>query len=143
MSSTRKYALPALLLIAFIAEIAVGATALLRSITDAKVAPREREIAARIVEYSCGEDDCLAYVFSIDGKKYQGTYGLSASPGQSVMVFFDPDDPSTNSEADFGENSRSHRRMARNHFWIALAFAALWVVVGPVASAVDRQRAND
>lgn len=138
-------------MIALIFSIVCGIARMYRSTIDAGIVTREQTAPARIVEYPCGDADCLKYVFSVNGKTYEGEFdplradNFPAAPlaGKYVMIFFDPDDPSTNSDTHFANRSKSGQRNAIFLFSISLVLAVMWIIFGPVATMLGRQRVFD
>jgi hypothetical protein len=113
------------LVIAAVLLFAGGIFNAVMSWRDASVAPRERQMIALVGVHGGGDPENTYYTYSfvVDGTTYTGSFDLldaasagrlaAGSPaGQHVIVYFDPDNLTRNSQTEFRAKSEGDLRRA-------------------------------
>jgi hypothetical protein len=95
------------------APFAIGVVfVLFHSHRDHVIAARQGQTTGVVTAYHPSNHNQCSYTFELQGKQYRGTSSsptTTASVGQPVQVYFDRNDPATNSLEDFESASRGYR----------------------------------
>ena len=75
------------------------------SIQDRDIAKRQKTATGRITSHEPANHNQYGYVFSVDGRQYSGSEipELDRKIGDTVLVFYDPRNPSRSALSDFSE----------------------------------------
>jgi len=85
---------------------------LFNSVRDHAIAARQGSTTGVVTAYEPSNHNQCTYTFELEGKQYRGRSSSptrTASVGQQVQVYFDRNDPATNSLKDFETASRNYR----------------------------------
>jgi hypothetical protein len=97
---------------------------------------RHSQALALVARTDCSDHGNVFYEFEVDGKRYSGsTYSLgrpcdSVLPGESVSIYFDPEDPTVNTTMRPDVAFDFHRSQLLTKFF--MAFAMLCIVAYPI-----------
>jgi hypothetical protein len=109
---------------------------------DDRVAPREQVILGTKSEISTGKGGYAAcYSFNYEGRKYSGdeNHHSRLSSSDTVAVYFDPDDPTTNSLTEFRVKSgRDHGTMISFGF-ASVGFAVILALFLAIKRSKEKQ----
>jgi hypothetical protein len=95
---------------------------------DAAIGARQESTTGEITAHERNNHDSYRYEFTAQGKKFSG---LSSSPraketmGEPAQIYFDPQNPTTNSLEDFLERSRRDKSLDSIFIFVICAIPAI------------------